>query len=559
MNIISGNLRKWLKNNTINDIDEYVVLGEHSAYEKNDCNLYTERCTFFVSEEKVDSVLLISGKFWLHNFRPSLHDFHSQEDSINEPINFVEDDNNYKYETLISTWDNGYDVHTVWPSMRLISFFRLMPRIMKDSKHEEIVWDDLTKPEYDVVICIPRNSSISWFNIPPALAKIKKNYLIEFAKNTNQTILELFYVETRCKDSEEKDDSCEFEPGLCYRTVYREGNRTEQIYGVRPVIISLDEIKISPEKEVNDYDWPKGRCNTTIFVKDIFLREFEANDELTILPYGASVDLGVQWGFQGYRPSRNVVTFNTFDLNVPEYVLNILYKYRTSEKAFFKDQEIYGIKSIAHRAQDLCNSFYELIYQISHFFQTPIETLYCIKREKGDTLWWCKNDLKFIGYCAPVDMAKRELCNRCRDIIKYLVEPLKSDILRKNMERCGIPRDELKGKGNITLTGYLLQIIDIVIQNGYSFSSDIEIILSLWNKEERLPFWTPVFRVNQIRIHDSHSNSGDKELNEIIRGLEIDPDLLKSKSGLVLDRIYETLTNAFQTASDLIYNARSHC
>lgn len=84
------------------------------------------------------------------------------------------------------------------------------------------------------------------------------------------------------KNTGEEDDACVCDPWLCYRTVCREGNRTEQIYGVRSVLTSLDEITIIPEKRVYDYNWPKGWCDTSIFVKDSFLREFEANEEVTI-------------------------------------------------------------------------------------------------------------------------------------------------------------------------------------------------------------------------------------------------------------------------------------
>lgn len=251
--------------------------------------------------------------------------------------------------------------------------------------------------------------------------------------------------------------------------------------------------------------------------------------------------------------------FNTYDLIVPQYVLDVLYKYRVTEDFFSKDKEIYGERSIADRAEDLCNSFYELINQIAQFFTIPINVLYNIEREIGDTIWWCRNDLKHLGYCAPVNMKKGALSNRCRDIIKYLIDPLKLDAFRKSMERFGIPKGDLSGKGSIALVGHLLQIIDIVIQNDYNFSSDMDIILSIWNKDEKLSFWKPVFLVNKIRVHDSHCNSGDKSLNNMIRDLEIDPDFLKSKSGLALDKIYEMLTNAFQIASSRVYEARSHC
>ena len=93
-----------------------------------------------------------------------------------------------KAEPLVVSWCSGNHT-TLMIDQGFLSAFKLSPRLLKD----EILWDDLKKPEYDVV----RNKLLSQYKYPThskTYVRIKKEYLEAYLAFRKKTAIQIFTI-----------------------------------------------------------------------------------------------------------------------------------------------------------------------------------------------------------------------------------------------------------------------------------------------------------------------------------------------------------------------------
>lgn len=189
----------------INAEGEYITVSELKTIENNGLHETFDINTALVSSNLISRIKASHVNPFVNNsstycdeeyeYKPSFWLYLSKTSGLK------------KAEPLVVSWCSGNHT-TLMIDQGFLSAFKLSPRLLKD----EIIWDDLKKPEYDVVKIRP----LSEYKYPThseAYVKIKKDYLESYLSFRKKTAVQVFTIERDISINEEistllKDGSC---------------------------------------------------------------------------------------------------------------------------------------------------------------------------------------------------------------------------------------------------------------------------------------------------------------------------------------------------------------
>ena len=551
--------------------EEYVTIGRIITSKINGYWGTTLLSTALVPNEDLDDLLssYSSSGYEVENNGP-FPDLGDDEEYIN--IHQIRGLNGKTYKPLIHYWTN-HNKTTILPIPELLMVYGLTPRNIQN----RVVWDDLRKPVFTVIDNLSRSDyyfdEANGYINSDAFVKIRKDYLEDYAKLKNASIV-AFYFEERWISGE--DDFIEKQlagkPIVEYKlpsnrlklmkTLADKYNFNCQVHG-RQLVFTPTERPISNPKQLK-LVWPDINTPVTpqeamsckfdkVFVNDAFLKNFENKSEFLIYPESGGVDYDGRWCIvRTDRISRNVVEIELnklYETN-PDYIIKLIHSYAISKEEASQDLAIYGQKNIGQRAKSYVYAFVDLFETISVFCDMNLldfdtEDFISISKSKLDYYGWFKfEDFSILYNVVDIDCDELFFKNRAKIIYK-LIEKISAKTLRKVLVQIGFKsKKELSGFGSLILLSYLLQIVEISNENDFDIISDMELIISNFNDEYFNDDLSSLFSLNNIRIMESHSFGSDlqEKYNAALKnfGIEVE-DNRGIGWGLSVDILYDKL------------------
>src|SRR5262245_9322804 len=248
------------------------------------------------------------------------------------------------HEALVHSWVR-HDRTVMMPDNGFLMCYGLVPRLLD---RERIVWDDASKPVYDVVEVKPLSVYEMPDSYPHAFVRVRRDYLEDYSSLKGCAIVAVYY-EMRYSRGDQAiaaalgtDESREFKlPGrlLDIRKVKPANRRGEdqltQVWGCR-LILKPTGRPISEEKKDRDLVWPGGKTFRDfgplehIFVRDEVLQEWETRDEFSVSPNSGDVSYGGWWSTdRSLRLGRHHIRTELRKLyeGTPPYVIRHFYRF----------------------------------------------------------------------------------------------------------------------------------------------------------------------------------------------------------------------------------------
>lgn len=574
-----------LKKPYLNDIDEKVIIAEISSEPVNDYRGYRQVHTALIPFTDLDEVLNASGGigYEVESWGPLPC---VDDDQVYDGSFYVcgVEGSNKRYETIINTW-NYHNKTVLLPDNGLLMSYGLTPRYLQDGVTH---WDKPDLPEYGVLE-VRSLSNYQSFSSPASIV-IKKKYLEDYLHLKKCAAIAVFYEERYSSEDNSFDevigDRRGIElvyPGRRIALVKVEPEHNQgatqftRIWGCRLIINpssrpitdeTLPPIKweniSQPVNLQNLSEVTDNNPSIYVCVKDKALQFYEGKDEFCIVPKEGCVEHSGGWwdtGSYSYRVGRNHIAYNLRKLyeGTPNEVIQHLNKFSVHDLIAEEDKAIHGNRHIGTRAKDVVYSYLELIESLNSlcmelglpFGSEDIGThsKYNVKH-RG---YWTINDFKRLSYVAPLEMTFEQFSDRCTELYKIL-ENLKPKPLKKILEKLGMEKKNYNQFGSLRLLGTICQLAHIATENGDDLIKDSEQVVSNWDKNVVLLALTPIFKINTLRVIDSHKHSRDSQirLQEAFDVFEIDPNAMKQGWGYALDLVYDKLAQSLKNTEKII-------
>ncbi len=567
--------------NRFNDDNEYVVIGKIETSFENGLWGTTYLCTALVPNEDLDLLMGSTERcgYKVENCGPLPI---LEKDDKYENDFYIKGLNGKKYEPIVNSWQH-HNKTIFLPDNRLLMTYGLTNQNIR----ERVNWDDLSKPIYNVI----ENRPCSEYKIEKdkgyfhtnAFVKIRRDYLEDYAFLKKASIV-AFYWEERWI---EKPDNFiqKILNGKDFESYKIRANRIKimtaqhlnytyncQVWG-RQLVLTPQKSPISNPEELllkwPDIDKPiteeeaMSNSYNTVFVKDTFLKEFEKRDEYQVEPESGSVDYEHRWSIDRTdRISRNIVELELKKLyeGNPDYIIKKINSYSVTRADAQKDLEQFGRNHVGRRAKKFVYSFLDLFDSVEKFCEIndldfDQADLIGITNEEIDyNGWYTFEDFQAISNVIEPYCSEDDFQNRAKKLYK-LVEKISEKNLRKILKQIKFRNDIITDNFSfILLLAILVQLVEISINTGLNIKKHMSAINEKFNDDYHNDNLSYIFALNNIRLLESHSSSGDltKKYNEALLIFEINKKENKGIGwGLSVDKLYDKLIVAFKNIQDV--------
>ena len=492
-----------------------------------------------------------------------------------------------RYEALVHGWDN-HNRTVMIPDNSFLMCYGLVPRVLRDGR---ILWDDPQRPVYDVVEVRP----LSNYEVPrtysPAGIRVLRQYLEDYASLKGCAVVAVYYEKRlSCGDPDvaqalgSKEAVDMTLPGRWLRLQRVEprhfvgADQQVQIWGCR-LILKPTGRPISDESEPV-LQWPDLHQSVTLkqahrafgpgpfnyaYVSDKVLMDWEARDEFSVYPLTGGVSYGEWWSVScSRRFGRHhvAVELNKLYEETPPYVVKHFHRYAVSKAEADRDRKQYGDRHIGNRAEDAIDSFLALtgsLAALSAQLSIPLDQEDFCGLTAEDVRyhgWWNVDGLKELGYVVPLNMAEDDFLGRCMRLFQ-LLERLRPGPIKQLLHELGFKPEDfgvLAKVGALRLLGTLCQFAVLAQEQGLELKSDFLMLRALWDKDRRLPIFSPLFALLTLRHLHGHAQGRDRQ-NKLNGGLGIftlDAAAMKNGWGLALDIVYDEVALSLQRVRNLI-------
>ncbi len=561
--------------------EDIITIGKIESSFENGYWGTTYLCTALVPNEDLE--LLFKSKircgYKVENWGPLPI---VEKDEKYENDFYIEGLKRKKYGPLVNSWQ--YHNKTIFlPDNRLLITYGLTNRNINES----INWDDLNKPIYNVIENQPysnyqyeRNRGYFHSN---AYVNIRRDYLEDYAFLKKASIVAFYYEQRWVKNTDvfiqdmlnsRNIESYEIEANRIKLMTTRFLNYAYncQVWG-RQLVLTPQKSLISNSEELL-LKWPNinkpitekeamSNSYDTIFVKDLFLKEFEKNNDYKIYPESGSVDYDNRWCIIGTeRISRNTIELelkNLYEGN-PEYIIEKIHSYSITKANSTQDKLEYGKRHIGIRAKEFVNSFLHLFETIAEFCN--ITELYFDQEDLiGITTgnveyngWYTFEDFQAISNVIEPGCSEDNFQNRAKKLFK-IIERISEKNLRKILKQIKFRNDiKIDNYGSIRLIATLFQLIEISINSDLNIQNNMSTINDRFDNDYHNDNLGYIFALNDIRLLESHSTGSKltQQYNKSLLVFDISRDENKGIGwGISIDKLYDKLIIAFKNIQDI--------
>lgn len=479
-----------------------------------------------------------------------------------------------KAEPLAVSWCSGN--HTILMiDQGFLSAFDLSPRLLDD----EVRWDDLKEPEYDVV----KNKLLSEYKSSThseAFVKIKKEYLETYLAYRKKTAVQIFKVIRDIPINEEIsfllqekeyfiEESKQFEIRI-RRFNYQENTARLEINGFK--VLLEEYVNGNEEKTVTGHYW-KGIDGLVtewrarhempfeyVYVSDNVLAAYEADEDYEVYPLSGSVSYRNQWSVTYCeRVGKNAIKIEIKKLYEGNRYAVIDYWNKFS----IHPSEIVEGENIAEKAERLIKKF----FLFGRIFADLFNHLFGFNYSSKDIISLDEEYIEYTGWsdfpefkaiAQHIDLksfSREQFISRCKKLYILLGENLKLAPFRKIADMMGFTVSEIKELGSIKLLEHIIDCLKIVEERGLHLIRDKEIPIEevLANKNSNL-LWG-LSALNSIRQLDAHKTNDTKaRLHKALINLGIHPNSISNNYADACWQVYDSIENMFIDLNTFLLN-----
>lgn len=475
-----------------------------------------------------------------------------------------------KAEPLVVSWKSANKT-ILSIDQGFLSAFRLVPRLLKD----EIYWDELSQPDYEVV----KNKLISEYEFPnqtEAYVKIKKEYLDQYLAYRKKAAVQLFTIikeirhDNDIKELLDEQDSYleEFEQFELRISKYdhKEDIARLEINGYK--IIQVEELRddTSPvghywkgiEGIVTEYRARHEMAFEYVYVSDDVLGKYERDDVYEVYPDSGGVRYRNQWAVSHCeRIGRNGIKIELKKLyeGVPYDVIEHWNKHSIDIS------EVGEGENIADKAKRLTRKYFlfgrlfsQVVNKICDISLSPVEIITLDQEAIDYTGWMDFPDYQPITHHVSLqNFSKDDFISRCKKLYILLGENLRESNLRKIINSLGFSSDDTKEYRSLRLLELLLKYLFVSVETGLSPIHDKAAIIERIAELKEFNMLSKFFALNDIRQLDAHkSHNSTLKFNSALEKLGIEPNSISNNYAIACDQVYDGLTDQFVDIHNLL-------
>lgn len=471
-----------------------------------------------------------------------------------------------KVEPLVMSWESGNHT-TLNIDQGFLSTFQLSPRLLSD----KIYWDDLSKPQYEVV----QNKPLSEYKFPmhsEAYVKIRKDYLEDYLYLRKKVAVQVFTVKKEInldKDVLELLNGNEFyiEEFKRYEIRIRKYNHKEntanvEINGYNVLFENGNYPKVKQEISTGHH-W-KGIENLVtewrarhempfeyIYVSDEVLSKYESDDDYEVYPKSGSVSYGNQWSVTYCeRIGRNAIKIEIKKL----YEGNSYEVIDYWNKFSIHPSEVIEGENIAEKAECLTKKYFlfgRLFSKLmNHLFSFDFSALdiITIDDERIEYTGWSDfPDYKPIAHHLNLkSFSKEQFISRCKRLYILLAENFKEKSLRKIVDHLGFSKVETKDFRSLRLLELILKYLHVARITGLDPANNKETIIERIKELKEFKFLSALFALNNIRQLDAHKSGDSKsKFHAALKDLNVESNSVSNNYANTCEQVYNSLDEMF--------------
>ena len=541
---------------------EHITVAELKTVEKNGLKETTDINTALVSASLIKKIK--SSHINPYVNRSSVHYDNDYEYNPSFWLYLSKSSGLKKVEPLVVSWCSGNNT-TFCIDQGFLSTYYLTPRLADG----EINWDDLKKPNYEVV----KNKLVSEYNFKhsEAFVKVKIDYLKDYLSLRKKNALKVITVKREILITNEIDlllnDNKDYyiEEFKQYeiriqRFEHKEGFAHLQIIGYQ---ILFNENHINNEKEeirtghywegieglVTEWRARHEMLFQYAYVSDEVLAKYETDENYDVYHKTGSVNYRNQWGVNYCeRIGKNAIKIeikklyegNNFD------IIDFWNKFSIHPSKIIKGE------NIALKAEKLTTKFFlfgrilsNSINKILGFNLTPSDII-TLNEEHIEYTGW-SNFFEYEQVAHHINLntfSKEQFISRCKKLYILLGENLKEKTLRKIVESLEFPVSETKSFRSAKLLELIISYLITTNESGLDPANDKAIIVERVFETKDFNALTQLFALNNIRQIDAHKITGDSKskLNKALLELGIKPNSIANNYSYACEQVYDSLS-----------------
>ncbi|TZF99254.1 hypothetical protein FW781_04830 (plasmid) [Chryseobacterium panacisoli] len=551
---------------------DHITVAELKTIDKNGLKETIDINTALVSSSIISKIksshvnpyINLSGAYYRedYEYKPSFSLYLSKSSGLS------------KAEPLVVSWCS--DNHTtLMVDQGFLSAFKLSPRLLDN----EILWDDLKEPEYDVVKIKP----LSEYKFPThseAYVKIKKDYLDIYLAYRKKEAVQVFTIKRDITIDEEIstllknkkhfiEEFKQFEIKIS-RVDHKENTARLEINGFKVLLENRDD---NEEKEtVTGHHW-KGIDGLVtewrarhempfeyVYVSDKVLAVYEADEDYEVHPLSGSVSYRNQWAVTHCdRVGKNAIKIDIKKLYEGNRYTVIDYWNKFS----IHPSEIIEGENIAEKAERLTRKFFLFGQIFTGLFNHLFELNYSAK----DLIGLDEEHIEYTGWSEFTEFnaiaqhvnlqsfSKEQFISRCKKLYILLGENLKEKPLRRIVDMLGFPASDTEKFRSIKLLELIIAYIKVTEESGLHPLVNKEIIVERVLENKSFNALLELSAVNSIRQLDAHKTNDSKaRLHKALTDLGVEPNSISNNYPDACWQIYDSLDEMFLRLNVLFSN-----
>ncbi len=542
---------------------EHITVAELKTIDKNGLNETIDINTALVSPSLISKIksshvnpyVNLSGAYYRedYEYKPSFSLYLSKSSGLS------------KAEPLVVSWCSGN--HTTFMiDQGFLSAFKLSPRLLDN----EILWDNLKEPEYDVVKIKPL-SEYDFSTHSEAYVKVKKDYLEIYLAFRKKVAIQVFTIKRDIVIDEEistllknkkyfMEEFKQFEIRLS-RFDHKEDTARLEINGFK---VLLENSGNNQEEETVTGHYWKGIDGLVtewrarhempfeyVYVSDKVLAVYEADEDYEVHSLSGSVSYRNQWAVTHCdRIGKNAIKIDIKKLYEGNRYTVIDYWNKFS----IHPSEIIEGENIAEKAERLTRKFFLFGRIFTGLFNHLFELNYSAKdligldEEHIEYTGWSEFP-EFSAIAQHVDLksfSKEQFISRCKKLYILLGEHIQEKPLRKIVNMLEFPISITKEFRSIKLLELIIAYLKISDESGLHPVDNKETLVERVLEIKKFNALVELSAVNSIRQLDAHKTNDSKtRLHKALADLGIQPNAISNNYSDAIWQVHDSIDEMF--------------
>lgn len=542
---------------------EHITVAELKTIDQNGLNETIDINTALLSSKLLNKIkashvnpyVNLSGAYYRedYEYKPSFSLYLSKSSGLK------------KAEPLVASWCSGNHT-TFMVDQGFLSAFKLSPRLLDD----EILWDDLKEPEYNVVKIKPL-SEYKFSIHSEAYVKIKKDYLETYLACRKKVALQVFTIKRDISLDEEIsillknkkhfiEEFKQFEIRIS-KFDHKEDTARLEINGFKVLLENSDDNE-KEETAAGHYwqgidglvtEW-RARHEMPfeyVYVSDKVLTIYEADEDYEVYPLSGSVSYRNQWAITHCdRVGKNAIKIEIKKLYEGNRYTVIDYWNKFS----IHPSEIIKGENIAKKAEHLIRKFFLFGRVLSGLFNHLYELTYSTKdligldEERIEYTGWSEFP-EFNAIAQHIDLksfSKEQFISRCKKLYILLGENLQEKSLRRIVNMLEFPVSVTKEFRSIKLLELIISYLKIADESGLHPVNNKETLVERVLENKNFNALIKLSAINNIRQLDAHKTNDSKtRLHKALIDLGIHPNAISNNYANSCEQVYDNLNEMF--------------